>query len=315
MIDSPPLVSIVILNYKRRPALLKSVESARRQTYRNREIIVVDNNSGDQTSEYLAEHAPEVRVIALNENRGACGGRNAGLTAARGQIIITLDNDIFFERSTEVERAVEILRQRPNVSVLAFKLCNEGTGALRIREWCHPRSWREYGDAEFETNYFVEGACAIRREVLERVGGYYEPLFIGCEGWDFGLRILDQGFRILYVPNVKACHLMESETRTPDRPYYYYTRNYIIIAAKNYPLRAMVPFLAGKLGMMFYFSLRNGRLDAFARGIADGVKGMRVALEDRRPIDRGTCTYLKSLESWRPSIFARLARHREVTQL
>ena len=72
-----PLVSVVVLNYKRRDALVRVLESVRRQDYSRREIIVVDNNSQDDIGEFIRSYMPEAELIELKENLGACGGRNA----------------------------------------------------------------------------------------------------------------------------------------------------------------------------------------------------------------------------------------------
>jgi GT2 family glycosyltransferase len=310
-----PLVTVIIVNYKRREAFLLSLKSVRAQSYSNRDIIVVDNNSQDGIAEFLAAQAPEVRLVELAENLGACGGRNAGIRAARGDIIITLDNDVFFESPFEISKTVDTFQQRPDVHVLAYQLCDELSGALRVREWCHPRSWIEYGGTEFESNFFVEGACAMRREVYETAGLYYEPLFIYCEGWDLGLRILDHNFRIRYTPHIRVRHLMSAETRTPDRPYYFFTRNYIWIACKDYPPLAGFAYLAWKLSMMLYFSIRCRHLKAYFRGLIDGVRGIARARQDRTPIRPATVRYLRELERWRPTLWTRLSRHREAVQL
>ena len=310
-----PLVSVIIVNYKRRDAFLRSLESVRVQSYSNLEIIVVDNNSQDGTGEYLAAHAPEVRVVELTENRGACGGRNAGIRAARSDIVITLDNDVFFESAYEISKTVDAFQQRPDVHVLAYQLCDELSGALRVREWCHPRSWIEYGETEFESNFFVEGSCAMRREVYETAGLYYEPLFIYCEGWDLALRILDHGYRIHYMPHIRVRHLMSPETRTPERPYYYFPRNYIWIACKDYPPLAGSAFLVWKLLMMLYFSIRSRQLSAYVRGLRDGIAGIPRARRDRTPIRPATVRYLRKLERWRPTLWTRLNRHREAVQI
>ena len=314
-VPASPLVSVVILNYKRREAFVRGLESVRGQSYANREIIVVDNNSQDGIGEYLAAHAPEARLIELAHNAGAAAGRNAGIAAARGAIVITLDNDVFFESPFEITKTVDTFERRPEVHVLAFQLCDAQTGALRLREWCHPRSWTEFGQTEFETNYFVEGACAIRREVYESAGLYYEPLFFGTEGWDLALRALDKGFRILYEPRVRIRHSMASETRTPDRPYYYYTRNYIWIAYKDYPLLAGVSFLSWKLVMMLYFAIRSRQLRAYLRAIKDAIAGLPHIRQDRTPIRSATVRYLRELERGRPPLWTRLGRHREAVQI
>jgi len=310
-----PLVSVVILNYKRREALVRSLDSARQQSYENREIIVVDNNSQDDVRAFLTTYAPEVRLIELDENRGACGGRNAGILAAKGDIIITLDNDIFFEGPLELTKTVETFERRPDIHVLAFQLCDEQTGAPRVREWCHPRSLAIYSEIEFETNYFIEGACAIRRKVYATIGLYYEPLFIGCEGWDLALRIVDHDYRILHAPAIRLRHLMSRETRPPDRPYYFYTRNYIWIAYKDYPFVPGVWFAIWKLLMMLYFAVRSHHLAAYLRGFKDGCVGLARIRGERTPVRFCTIKYLRRLERWRPALWTRFSRHREAVQL
>jgi len=310
-----PLVTVIIVNYKRRDAFLRSLGSARTQSYSNREIIVVDNNSQDGIGEFLAAHAPEVRLVELGENRGACGARNVGIRAARGDVIITLDNDVFFESALEIGKTVETFKQRPDVHVLAYQLCDELSGRLRVREWCHPRSWKDYGGTEFESNFFVEGACAMRREVYEIAGLYYEPLFIYCEGWDLALRILDHDLRIYYAPHIRVRHMMSAETRTPERPYYFFTRNYIWIACKDYPPLAGSAFLGLKLLMMLYFAVRSRQLRAYVRGLKDGIGGIPQMLRDRTPIRSATVRYLRELERWRPTLWTRLSRHREAVQI
>jgi GT2 family glycosyltransferase len=205
--------------------------------------------------------------------------------------------------------------RRPDAHVLAFQLLDPETGRLRLREWCHPRSWKEFGDTEFETHFFVEGACAYRREVFDACGLYYEPLFIYCEGYDLALRLLDRGFRILYTPDIRVYHLMAAETRTPERGYYFFTRNYIWIAYKDHRLWDGVGFLAKKLGMMAYFTVRSGCYGAFFRGLWDGLRGLRWIGRDRRPVSRATVRYLAELDRARPSWIFRLARHRTEPQL
>jgi len=314
--NSPqPLVSVVILNYKRRDALERSLGSALAQEYPYLEIVLVDNGSEDGIEDYVSQHAPGVKLIAMSQNLGACGGRNAGIREAQGEVLITLDNDIYFDSPFEVGRVVKMLQDRPDIHLLAFQLCDAQTGKVRLREWCHPRFWNDYAEKEFETNFFVEGACAYRREVFETAGMYYEPLFIGVEGHDLALRVLDTGYRILYCPQIRANHLMSSATRQPDRPFYFYTRNYIWIAHKDFHFFAGIRFLLPKLMMMLYFACRARRFGAFLRGLGDGIKGLVSVRHDRTAISEKTGKYLDKLDSTRPNWLVRLARHRLETQI
>jgi GT2 family glycosyltransferase len=308
-------VSVVILNYKRRDALRRVLDSVRQQEYANREIILVDNNSQDEIRSFIETYAAEVELIELKENRGACGGRNAGIERARGGIIITLDNDIFFESPSELNKVVKTFEARPDVDILAFLLGDAETGEVRTREWCHPRNMTDYCRKEFETNYFVEGAVAYRRKVFEVAGTYYEPIFLGHEGCDLALRVLDHGFRILYTPQIRTRHLASSETRSWERTFYIYTRNYIWIAYKDFEFVEGMRFLIPKLAMMAFFSLRVGHWKPFLRGLVDGVGGLRRIRSERTPISRSTAHYLAELDSNRPKLMVRLARHRTGPQI
>ena len=309
-----PFVSIIILNYKRLDALRGCLTAAVSQEYSNREIIVVDNHSEEDVEAVVAAF-DGVKLIQLSENGGSCAGRNAGIRAARGAILVTLDNDVEFASPGELRQIVDTFAGHPDVHVLAFQICDAGSGKIREREWCHARNCRKFSDTEFDTFFFGEGASAFRREVFEVAGLYYEPLFIGHEGYDLGLRIIDRGFRILYAPRVRVFHKASAETRTRHRPYYFYTRNYIWIAFKDYALMAGLRYGVPKVVIMFAFSIRARCLGAFFKGIFDGLSGLSAVRSERMPVSRATLAYLADLESWRPSVFSRLARHRSQTQI
>ncbi len=313
--NGTPLVSVVLLNYKRRQALELTLDSVLHQQYANREIIVVDNGSQESLRDLVEARGPGVKLIELRENLGAGGGRNAGIREARGEIVITLDDDMSFASPFEIDKTVWTFQERPQVHVLAFQVCDPETGKLRLREWCHPRSWQEFGQSEFETHFFVEGACACRREVYEQAGLYYEPLFIYCEGYDLALRILDRGFRILYAPAIRAIHRMSPVTRTAEKPYYFFTRNYVWIAYKDYAIFDGIRFFLPKFAMMLYFTLRSGRFRPFLRGLRDGIAGLRRIRRVRTPVRRATVRYLAELERCRPGMLFRFARHRTQPQL
>lgn len=309
-----PLVSVIVLNYKRLHELEHCLASIAIQDYPNIETIVVDNYSEEEVASVVHAQGRAMRLIELPANLGPCGGRNAGIREAHGEIIFTIDNDVRFLTPLEVSHAVKAFEEHPEIHVLAFRICDADTGRLRLREWCHPRDFQEFGEKEFETNFFGEGASAFRREVFDVIGLYWEPLFIGHEGYDLGLRLLDHGYRILYCPRVTVAHSMSHETRSKSRPFYFYTRNYIWIAYKDHGFREGVRYLVPRLLMMFFFSLRAWRPMLFVKGVWEGVRGLKQ-IKPRTPTRRATLVYLAELERQRPTWFRRYARHRLQPQL
>jgi GT2 family glycosyltransferase len=309
-----PLVSVIVLNYKRLKELAECLDSVLRQEYGNLEIIVVDNHSEEDVAGLVHARSSAIRLIELPANLGACGGRNAGIREARGQILITIDNDVSFASPFDVGKVVQAFEDHPDFHVLAFRICDVATGKLRVREWCHPRDWKEFGGTEFETYFFGEGASAFRREVFDVAGLYWEPLFIGNEGYDLTLRIFNHGFRILYCPRVAVSHSMSPDTRPQNRPFYIYTRNYIWIAYKDFPLLEGIRYVIPKLLMMAFFAVRAGRLVPLLRGAWEGFSGLK-RIERRTPSSRTTIAQLAELERSRPNWLRRFTRHRIETQL
>ena len=88
-----PEISVIIANWNGAHLLPGCLDALRRQTWRDFEVVVVDNGSSDDSLALLAGDYPEVRVIALAENLGLAGGTNVGIRATNAPIVATLNND------------------------------------------------------------------------------------------------------------------------------------------------------------------------------------------------------------------------------
>lgn len=311
---APPLISIVVLNYKRLDALAQCLSSVLSQDYPNYEVIVVDNHSELDVRATVESISKSIRLIELPENLGTCGGRNAGIAQARGECVVTIDNDVNFYSPRDLSEIGRMFERHPEAHVLVFRIC-DAQGGLRLREWCHPRYWKEFADREFETTYLPEGAAAFRREVFEIAGGYYQPFFIGHEGGDLALRIMDHGMRMMYAPSIAVCHLASEETRSSSRTIFLYTRNYIWLAYKDYPLGTAVRFIIPKLAMMLYHAVRTGHILHYVRGLWEGFSALPKIYKDRTPISASTVRYVFEMEKMRPNLRVRLERHRVQPQI
>lgn len=308
-------VSVIIPYFKRGAVFERALDTVLNQDYKNKEIIIVDNHSEDGLPQKMSARGAEIKLIEMPENRGACAARNVGARAASGDILVILDDDAGFMSPNELRNLVRIFDQRDDVAVIALRVCDPNSRELSLRDWCHPRYWKDFEKTEFETDHFGEGASAFRRQVFEKTGGYYERLFYGAEGLDMELRVMDLGFKIIYTPEVSIWHEVSAKSRTNDRQYFYFTRNYIWMAYKDYPLWAGIRFLCFKLAMMLYLTARSGAYGSFSRGLWHGFKGLRRTHLDRRPISRATMKRWLALEKGRPGLLARMARHQARPQL
>jgi GT2 family glycosyltransferase len=302
-----PTVSIAILNYQRRDVLRGALESARAQRWPVLEVLAVDNGSADGSVEMVRREFPDVRVVALEENVGAAA-RNAGVAAAKGEIVVTLDNDVRLTTRDDVERALDVFTRHPRAAVVNFMILGPD-GRLSRRDWCHPRDPDVWAEREFLTTYVLEGASACRREAFLAAGGYWRPFFIGHEGLDLALRLLDRGHDLVYTPAVRVRHLVEPSVRPSSRIYYTFTRNAVWVALRNHRPAAAVGALAQDLALMAYCAARAGEGRAFLRGVRDALGGAPAALDTRRPLSRATYRRLKELRALRPSLGHRVLRH------
>ena len=169
-------MSIAILNYQRRDALRRALESARSQRFPV-EILAVDNGSTDGSADMVRDEFPDVRLVRLPDNIAAAA-RNVGVATAKGDIVFTLDNDVLLSTSDDVARGLEVFQRHPRAAIVSFTIVGADDAICR-RDWCHPRDPDEWGEHEFPTDYVLEGASACRREAFLASGGYWPPLFIG----------------------------------------------------------------------------------------------------------------------------------------
>jgi GT2 family glycosyltransferase len=311
-VDPPPgaqlsaSVSIAILNYQRRDALRQALEAARRQRHPV-EILAVDNASTDGSAEMVREEFPDVRLVRLPENIAAAA-RNVGVAAAKGEIVFTLDNDVRFTTTDDVSHALAVFERHPRTALVNFMIVGPD-GRLSARDWCHPRDPDIWGEREFVTDYVLEGASACRREPFLAAGGYWAPFFIGHEGWDLGLRLLEAGHELRYTPTVRVRHLVDTSVRPSSRIYYTFTRNAVWVALRNLPAPAAVVSMTRDLALMGFASARAGELGAYRRGVRDALRGAPAALATRQALSPATRARLAEIRRLKPSLLARVRRH------
>lgn len=302
-----PSVSVAVLSYQRRDVLRGALESARAQRWPQLDILAVDNASTDGSDAMVRAEFPDVRLVRLPENVGAAA-RNAGVAAARGDLVFTLDDDVRFTSPDDVARGVAAFARHPAAAVVNFTVVGLD-GQLSRRDWCHPRDPDRWAASEFETCYVLEGASACRREAFLAAGGYWPPFFIGHEGLDLAFRLLAAGHALVYTPDVRVQHLVEASARPSSRIYYTFTRNAVWLALRNHrPLPALAA-VAQDVALMGFCAARARHLGAWARGLRDAVRGVPAALASRRPLSRAAYARLAAVRAHRPTLAGRIRRH------
>jgi len=298
-----PLASVVIPNWNGAHHLRVCLDALQAQTYPHIEILVVDNASTDGSQALVAEEYPEVRLLALGRNVGLTGGNNAGFRAARGQVLISLNNDT--EAAPRfVEALVMRLLEHPEAGIVASKMllfdrrdtihsAGDGYGTDGIP---FNRGVWQRDQGQFDQPGWIFGGCGgavgYRREMLEQVGMFDESFFMYCEDVDLNWRAQLAGWRCWYTPEAVVYHKLSATGGGPIASFYT-GRNTIWVIVKNYPgallLRhwGKIVRAQGKVTVEALRAWRGQAARARLRGQMAGFLGWPKLLGRRRAIQAG----------------------------
>ena len=282
-----PRFSILILNWNGRELVGDCLESLRRQRFRDFEVVVVDNGSTDGSAGFVRENFPEVHLVALPANTGFCGGNNAALACARGELLVLLNNDAELHEDFLAEMAAAADRDRDfgmfaaNVRMFDRREVFDSTGLLVYPDGiCRSRGWLEEDKGQYDEAEEVlcpNGCAAVyRRAMIEEVGFFDDAYFAYLEDLDLGLRGQLRGWRCRYVPGAVAYHKksMTSGYHSAFKAYLV-ERNRIWNAVRLLPLRLLLlsPIwtLARYVGQGYAAASGKGMSSTFRRDYSRGA--------------------------------------------
>jgi len=297
------MISIVVLNYNGRRYLDDCLSSLAAQTFRDFEVIVVDNASKDGSVEHIKANFPWVRLVINKENLGFAGGTNSGIRASEGELILTFNNDARAD-----SRLLEHLQKPmsdPNMADSKVGVCAAkmllADGRINSTGICLSRSGAAWDRGMFEPDLGqyeaqeeVFGACAgaalYRKEMLNEIGLFDEDFFLYMEDVDLAFRARLAGWSCIYVPKAKVFHHHGGTAGAgSDLSVYYGNRNVIWYVVKDFPTRLLItslPFiLARNLAVIPYYALR-GQGRVILKSKMDALKGVTKMLSKRKDVVR-----------------------------
>ena len=295
-----PTISIVIVNWNGAAHLPTCLDALRKQTRRGFEVILVDNASRDRSLELLARDYPEVKVIALHDNRGFAGGSNTGIRAARGRFVVLLNNDTEADPRW-LESIVAAFERHPEAGLVASKMLLfdqrdkfHTTGDFyRLDGIPGNRGVWEIDRGQYDREEYVFSACggsaAYRRSMLDQIGLLDEDFFFSCEDIDLAWRAQLAGWKCIYAPKAVVHHKLKA-TGGGATASYYDGRNFLWLIAKNYPALLWKIYrgaIIRKQWSLFSEALRawrGGAARARMRGMIAGLITLPKMLKKRRAV-------------------------------
>ncbi len=227
-------LSVVILNYNVRYFLelcIKSVQAAIATL--DAEIIVVDNNSEDESCEMIKTLFPEVILIENNENFGFSKGNNIGVSRAKGEYLCILNPDTVVAEDTFTS-LLNFASNKEKLGVVGCKLIN-GAGdflpeSKRNIPYVNAAFKKLFGNSKaYYANHLNENESGkvdilvgafmlIKREVFNKVGGFDEDYFMYGEDIDLSYKVLKSGYKNYYVGSTTVLHF-KGESTLRDKHY------------------------------------------------------------------------------------------------
>lgn len=288
-----PAISYVIVTMDRRDELLDCLQSLRKQDYPNKEIVVVDNASQDDTLAAVRSQFPEVILIAQETNTFATGGRNRGVNAATGDICIILDDDARLAHPDATRKTAEYFCENDQLGCVSYRILNAFTGKDDIKSI--PRRDKKLMTHDYPCTYMCAAGFAIRREIALETGFFWQKLGMYAEEVDLGYRILDHGYKIIFSVSIIVEHRETPTARPTGRWIYFTTRNRCWIAMRSLPWLNVIVMTLSWWAFLGLKSIRQRQFSFYLRGVRDAIVGIPEIMKARSRLGEPALSALKEL--------------------
>jgi len=230
-----PAVSVVVLSWNTRDVLRRCLQTLTSEPAPYaREVIVVDNASGDGSPDMVAAEFPQVRLLRQDTNLMFGRGMNVGARAARGRYLLLLNSDCFITPTT-IGRMMAFMEAHPDALVVGPRQVR-GNGKVELnvklaaglphavrRLLLIPTRWSERRLREGDHGQplpapWLQGSCLLtRRAPILPLGPFDEAFTLGVEDTDLGYRVRQAGYSVWFLPDCEAVHLHAQSRRQLSR--------------------------------------------------------------------------------------------------
>jgi len=203
-----PLVSIIIVNWNGQKWLKKCLDSLYNQTYKNYEIILVDNASTDDSVAFIRQKYPEVILVQSTKNLGFSGGNNLGIQKANGEYVLLLNNDTWVENIFLDKMLNSILNSDYDIiGPIEGNYYSKQFKKYSIHLDLFGHFVYLFGKNKRQENFYLSGVCLLfKKHTYLKSGGLDNNFFMYCEDCDWFWRLHLLKMKIYQDDNIVIYH-------------------------------------------------------------------------------------------------------------
>lgn len=282
------MISIVIPNYNGNKYLKECLDSVYAQSFRDFELIIIDNASTDGSYDWLRDYK-DIQFKRLDQNYGFSRAVNEGIYLAKGEYVLLLNNDTIMA-SDFLEEILKEMERHPKAFAVCSKmiqyhnpdLIDDAGDEYTLMGWTRKRGDNESVECYIKSETVFSacaGAALYRKSVFGEIGYFDENFFAYMEDVDISYRARIYGYENRYCASAKIHHIgsATSGSRYNAFKVRLAAQNNIYVPYKNMPFIQLVlnmPFLLMGYFIKYLFFVRKGLGKAYREGIINGIKGL-----------------------------------------
>jgi GT2 family glycosyltransferase len=318
-LEKTPLVTIVIVNFNGGDMICQCIQALDLQRFRDFNIVVVDNHSGDNSVVSIRQRFPTVLILEPKANLGFAGGVNYALERCKLGSLVALLNPDAFPDADWLDNLVTAAQTHPEYAAFGSKMYSDearlhldGVGdAYHVSGLPWRTGHGSLDSVRYRLDRDIFAPCAAaalyRVDALKTVGLLDEDFFLYVEDVDLGFRLRLAGHRALYVASASVQHIGSAFVgKHSDFQIYHGHRNLVWVYVKNMPGVLFWIFLPLHLGLnlvtVLWFALR-GHAGVILKAKRDALRGIpnawqkRIAIQSAR---RASIWNILVQLSWNP---------------
>ena len=275
-----------IVSKNRASILPKAIDSAIFQDYKNLTVAVFDDNSSDNTRTLQTEY-PMVQWEFSTVNLGYLHARNKWMMQSCYDYFCSLDDDSWFLAPTSLSMAITHLNLNRDVAAIAFDILSPDKSNVSLLT------------EPFETNTFIGCGHVVRLSAAREVN-FYEPNpgYYGGEEKDLCIKLIDRGYKIVFMPGVHVWHDKTLVARDLKNQHRSGVCNDLVFTYRRTPSPYLIPALCLKLLQHFRFAYSYKQLSLLPycmQGFKDFFKLALAGRLNRKPVKNATVTKFQRL--------------------